>query len=191
MTAALTTLPLAQSAEDESSNFLVSPNVGLMIWTLLAFFVAFFVLRKYAWPQISAALEKRQRAIEESIESAERTRTEARQLLDEYRERLREARSQADDIVVRARKAAEVHEREATDEARRRREELLEQTRRDIEAETRRAISEIRGEVADLTVAATEKVTRRTLTEEDQRRLVDEALSELDFSALSGGECRG
>src|SRR3954451_18667829 len=138
MTAALTTLPLAQSAEDESSNFLVSPNVGLMIWTLLAFFVAFFVLRKYAWPQISAALEKRQRGIEESIESAERTRTEARQLLDEYRERLsdarsrpdprqlpdecrarlREARSQPDDIFVRARKPAEVHEREATDEAR-------------------------------------------------------------------------
>jgi F-type H+-transporting ATPase subunit b len=191
MTAALTTLPLAQAAEEESSNFLVSPNVGLMIWTLLSFFVAFFVLRKYAWPQISAALDKRQRAIEESIETAERTRSEARELLEEYRERLREARSQADDIVVRARKAAEVHEREATDEARRRREELLEQTRRDIEAETRRAISEIRGEVADLTVAATEKVTRRTLTEEDQRRLVDEALSELDFSALSGGERRG
>jgi F-type H+-transporting ATPase subunit b len=184
MTAALTALPLAQAAEEESSNFLVSPNVGLMIWTLLSFFVAFFVLRKYAWPQISAALDKRQRAIEESIETAERTRSEARQ-------RLREARSQADDIVVRARKAAEVHEREATDEARRRREELLEQTRRDIEAETRRAISEIRGEVADLTVAATEKVTRRTLTEEDQRRLVDEALSELDFSTLSGGERRG
>ncbi len=191
MTAALTTLPLAAAAEEESSNFLVSPNVGLMIWTLLSFLVAFFVLRKYAWPQISAALEKRQRAIEESIETAERTRAEARQLLVEYRERLREARSQADDIVVRARKAAEVHEREATVEARRRREELLEQTRRDIEAETRRAISEIRSEVADLTVAATEKVTRRTLTEEDQRRLVDEALSELDFSALSGGERRG
>ena len=140
MTAALTTLPLA-ATKDESSNFLVSPNLGLMIWTLLAFFVAFFILRKYAWPQISAALEKRQRAIEESIETAERTRTEAQALLAEYRERLREARSQADDIVVRARKAADVHEREATEEARRRREELLEQTRRDIEAETRRAIS--------------------------------------------------
>src|SRR3954464_5886452 len=106
MTAALPTLPLAQSAEDESSNFLVSPNVGLMIWTLLSFFVAFFVLRKYAWPQISAALDKRQRPIEDSIETAERTRTEARQLLEEFRERLREARSQAHDIVVRARKAA-------------------------------------------------------------------------------------
>src|SRR3954469_13159493 len=105
MTAALTTLPLAQAAEEESSNFLVSPNVGLMIWTLLAFFVAFFILRKYAWPQIAAALDKRQRAIEESIETAERTRSEAQTLLEDFRERLREARAQADEIVVRARKA--------------------------------------------------------------------------------------
>src|SRR3954452_14835202 len=112
MTAALTTLPLA-AAKEESSNFLVSPNVGLMIWTLLAFFVAFFILRKYAWPQISAALDKRQRAIEDSVETAERTRAEARELLEEYRERLREPRAQADEIVVRARKAGEAHEREA------------------------------------------------------------------------------
>src|SRR3954449_1169749 len=101
MLALLTTLPLAAdaadgAAEEESSNFLVSPNVGLMIWTLLAFFVAFFVLRKWAWPQIAAALDKRQRAIEESIDLAERTRTEAQQLLEEYRSRLREAREQAD-----------------------------------------------------------------------------------------------
>ena len=64
---------------------------------------------------------------------------------------------------------------------------MLEKTRRDIEAETRRAIGEIRREVADLTVLATEKVTRKVLTEEDQRRLVQEALGELDFSALSPG----
>ena len=64
----------AQSAEEESSNFLVSPNVGLMIWTLLAFLVAMFVLRKFAWPAITEALDKRQRAIEESIEVAENTR---------------------------------------------------------------------------------------------------------------------
>jgi F-type H+-transporting ATPase subunit b len=189
--ALLPTLPLAaDAAEEESSNFLVSPNVGLMIWTLLAFFVAFFILRRYAWPQIAAALDKRQRAIEESIDTAERTRTEAHELLEEYRERLREARAQADEIVVRARKAGEAHEREALEQARARREELLQQTRRDIEAETRRAIQEIRGEVADLTVMATEKVTRRALTEEDQRRLVDEALQELDFSALGGEERR-
>jgi F-type H+-transporting ATPase subunit b len=187
MTAVLSPLPLAAAAPaDQSSNFLVSPNVGLMIWTLLAFLVALWVLRKYAWPQIASALDKRQHAIEESIDVAERTKSEAQQLLEEYRERLREARAQADEIVARARKAAEVHERETLDEARVRREELLEQTRRDIEAETRRAIHEIRGEVADLTVLATEKVTRRVLSDDDQRRIVDEALQELDFSALSG-----
>jgi F-type H+-transporting ATPase subunit b len=189
MLAVLTSLPLAATSaggSGGSSNFLVSPNVGLMIWTLLAFLVALFILRKFAWPQIAAALDKRQRAIEESIETAERTKSEAQQLLEEYRERLREARAQADEIVARARKAGEQHERETLEQARARREELLEQTRRDIQAETRRAIQEIRGEVADLTILATEKVTRRALTEEDQRRLVDEALKELDFSALSG-----
>jgi F-type H+-transporting ATPase subunit b len=180
-------LVIAQTTTtEESSNFLVSPDVGLMIWTLLAFFVAFFVLRKYAWPAITAALDKRQRAIEESIDTAERAKTEAAALLEEYRARLKEARSQADEIVARARKAGEVREREALEEARVKREELLQQTRRDIQAETRRAIQEIRNEVADLTILATEKVTRKTLDSDDQKRLVEEALGELDFTQLSG-----
>src|ERR671921_1008635 len=186
MTLATFILAQSHSAEDQSSNFLVSPNVGLMIWTLLAFIVAMLVLRKYAWPAITEALDKRQRAIEESIDVAERTRSEAQELLQEYRDRLREARQQADEITARARKAGEVHERETLEKARVQREELMQQTRRDIEAETRRAIQEIRAEVADLTVKATEKVTRKTLTEEDQKRLVDEALAELDFTALAG-----
>jgi F-type H+-transporting ATPase subunit b len=174
----------AAGAEEESSNFLVSPNVGLMIWTLLAFLIAMLILRKYAWPAITAALDKRQHAIVESIETAEKTRTEAQELLQEYRERLREARRQADEIIARARKAGDVQERESLEKAKIQREELLEQTRRDIEAETRRAIQEIRGEVADLTVIATEKVTRKTLDEDDQKRLVEEALGELDFTTL-------
>jgi F-type H+-transporting ATPase subunit b len=182
-------LVIAQTTTtEESSNFLVSPDVGLMIWTLLAFLVALFVLRKYAWPAITEALDKRQRAIEESIDTAERARTDAGALLEEYRERLREARAQADEIVARARKAGEVHERETLEEARTRREELLEQTRRDIEVETRRAIQEIRAEVADLTIMATEKVTRKALDADDQLRLVEEALGELDFSQLSGDQ---
>jgi F-type H+-transporting ATPase subunit b len=179
-------MPTVLAATNQSSNFLVSPNVGLMVWTLLAFFVAFFILRKWAWPAITEALDKRQRAIEESIDVAERARADSAALLEEYRERLKEARGQADEIVARARKAGEVHERESTEAARRRREELLEQTRRDIEAETRRAIQEIRAEVADLTILATEKVTRKTLDEADQRRLVEEALGELDFTTLGG-----
>jgi F-type H+-transporting ATPase subunit b len=180
--AAIVGIPLASSG-----SFLISPNVGLMIWTLILFGISMYVLRKLAFPRITEALDRRQHAIEESIETAERTRREAEELLEEYRERLKEARGQADEIVERARTAAEAHERETLEEAAQRRDQLLERTRRDIEAETRRAIDEIRREVADLTVMATEKLTRKVLTGDDQRRLVEEALSELDFSAISPG----
>jgi F-type H+-transporting ATPase subunit b len=173
-----------------SGSFLVSPNVGLMIWTLLVFGISMWLLAKLAFPRISAALEKRQHAIEESIDAAERTRREADRLLAEYRERLAEARSQADDIVTRARRTGEAAEADILTEARGKREEMMEQTRREIESETRRAIQQIRSEVADLTIAATEKVTRKTLDTDDQRRLVEEALSELDFAALSSEEHR-
>jgi F-type H+-transporting ATPase subunit b len=178
------------AAEKSSGSFLVSPNVGLMIWTLVVFGVSMWLLSKYAWPRIAEALDKRQHAIEESIDSANRTRREADQLLAEYRERLAEARSQADDIVTRARRTGEAAEAEIVAEARTKREEMMEQTRREIEAETRRAIQQIRAEVADLTVAATEKVTRKSLDDADHRRLVEEALSELDFAALSSEDRR-
>ncbi len=178
----MASVPVAAS----SGSFLVSPNVGLMVWTLLLFGISVFALKKYAFPRITDALDKRQHAIEDSIDAADRTRTEADALLAEYRERLKEARAQADEIVDRARKAADMHEHDAQQDAKARREQMMEQTRRDIETETRRAIQEIRREVADLTVLATEKVTRKTLTEDDQRRLVEDALSELDFSALEG-----
>jgi F-type H+-transporting ATPase subunit b len=178
------------AAEKSSGSFLVSPNVGLMIWTLIVFGVSMWLLSKYAWPRIAEALDKRQHAIEESIDSAERTRREADQLLAEYRERLTEARSQADDIVTRARRTGEAAEAEIVAEARSKREEMMEQTRREIESETRRAIQQIRAEVADLTVAATEKVTRKSLDDADHRRLVEEALSELDFAALSAEDRR-
>jgi F-type H+-transporting ATPase subunit b len=174
--------------EEEGGSFLVSPDVGLMIWTLLVFGLSMYLLGKLAFPRIAEALDRRQKAIEESIDAAEHTRKEAEQILAEYRERLAEARGQADDIVSRARKTGEAAETEIIAEARSKREEMMEQTRRDIEAETRRAIQEIRAEVADLTVLATEKVARKSLTEDDQKRLVEEALSELDFASLSGEE---
>ncbi|MSW96094.1 MAG: ATP synthase F0 subunit B, partial [Actinobacteria bacterium] len=113
-------LPLASAAaaEEESSNFLVSPNVGLMIWTLVAFLITVFVLNKFAFPKIKEALDKRATAIEESVLLAEKSKAESEALLEEYRERLKEARAQADDIVLRARKNAEVYERESQDQAR-------------------------------------------------------------------------
>jgi F-type H+-transporting ATPase subunit b len=191
MLATLTnTLVFAQAEtgghEEEGGSFLVSPSVGLMVWTLFLFGVSLFILWKVAFPRIAEALDKRQKAIEESIDFAERTRHEADELLAEYRERLTAARHQADEIVARARKAGEQAEADLVVKGKERREELLEQARRDIETETRRAIQEIRAEVADLTIMATEKVTRKTLTDEDQRRLVEEAVAELDLAALSG-----
>src|SRR5215210_3664345 len=183
--------PVTFAAEESGGgSFLVSPNIGLMIWTLVVFGISMFVLARYVFPRIAEALDKRQRAIEQSIEAAERTRSEADMILAEYRERLAEARSQADEIVARARKTGEATEAELVTDAKAKREEMLAQTRRDIEAETRRAIQEIRSEVADLTVRATEKVTRKTLDEKDQKRLVEEALAELDFAALSAQERR-
>ena len=179
---------LITAAEKSSGSFLVQPGIGLMVWTLVVFTAAMLLLRKFAWPHITEALDKRQKLIEDSIDTAEKTKAEANALLEEYRERLKDARTQSEEIVTRARKAAEVHEREATEEGRRRREELLAQARKDIEAETRRAIQEIRAEVASLTIQATEKVTRKTLSQEDQERLVQEALNELDFTALAGSE---
>ncbi|HEX5618664.1 MAG TPA: F0F1 ATP synthase subunit B [Solirubrobacteraceae bacterium] len=180
--------PVIIAAEEEGGSFLVSPDVGLMIWTLLVFGLSMYLLGKLAFPRIAEALDRRQKAIEDSIDAAEHTRQEAEQILAEYRERLAEARGQADDIVSRARKTGEAAENEIIAEARTKREEMMEQTRRDIEAETRRAIQEIRAEVADLTVLATEKVARKALTDEDQKRLVEDALSELDFASLSGEE---
>ena len=167
-------------------SFLVSPNLGLMIWTLLVFGITMYVLSKLAFPRIQEALDKRANAIRESIEQAEKTRKEADEVLQEYRARLREAREQADEIVARARKAAESAKAQAVEEGRDKREELLAAARRDIEAETRRSLERIRKEVADLTVLTTEKVTRKSLTGDDQRRLIDEALAEVDFSSLSG-----
>src|SRR4051794_65064 len=178
----------AEEASEEGGSFLVSPGLGLMIWTLVLFLFTMWVLSKLAFPKIQEALDKRAKTISESIEAAERQRKESDELLAEYRERLTEAREQADDIMARARKAAETAESEAKTEGNAKREELVAAATRDIEAETRRSLQQIRKEVADLTVLATEKVTRKSLNEEDQRRLVEEALSEVDFSSLSGAE---
>jgi F-type H+-transporting ATPase subunit b len=157
-----------------------------MIWTLVVFGFTMWVLSRLAFPRIQEALDKRAKAIRESIEAAERQRREADELLNEYRERLKEAREQAEDITQRARKAAEAAKEEAAELGKEKREELVAAARRDIETETRRSLERIRKEVADLTVLATEKVTRRALDAEDQKRLVEEALSEVDFSALAG-----
>ena len=181
----------AASGEESGGSFLVSPGLGLMLWTLVLFLITMGVLAKFAFPRIGEALEKRANAIKGEIEQAQKQREEADKLLSEYRHRLTEAREQADDIVARARKAAESAVAEAQAAGKTKREELVEAARRDIETETRRSLEKIRREVADLTVLATEKVTRKALDSEDHKRLVEEALSEVDFSALAGEAANG
>ncbi|MBA2630225.1 MAG: F0F1 ATP synthase subunit B [Thermoleophilaceae bacterium] len=181
-------LAATEGGEEEGGSFLVSPSLGLMIWTLLAFGITLYILNKVAFPRIGEALDRRRKAIEDSIDSAQQTKREADELLSEYRARLKEAREQAEDIVTRARKSADTLADESKAKAVQQRETLMAATRRDIESETRRSLEEIRKEVANLTVVATEKVTRKTLTPEDHTRLIQDALGEVDFSRLAKEE---
>ena len=174
-------IPLAAS----SGSFLVKPGVGLMIWTLLVFGLTMVLLGRLAFPRISAALERRQKMIEDSIDSAAHTREEADRILAEYRQRLQEARAQSEEIVQRARQTAEAHERESKEQAREIAADASQRAQREIESATQRALQDLRREVADLTIMATEKVTRKVLDDSDQKRLVEEALGELDFSGIS------
>jgi F-type H+-transporting ATPase subunit b len=176
-------IPIASS----SGSFLITPNVGIMIWTIVVFAISLYILRKTVFPVIGEALDKRAKMIDGDIDAAEQTRKDADELLAEYRERLKEARAQSEEIVQRARQTAESHEHEARDRGQEILAEAAKRAERDIDAATKRALDDIRREVADLTIMATEKVTRKTLNDADQRRLVEEALGELDFSGLSSG----
>jgi len=189
----IATLVLAATeggAEEEGGSFLVSPNVGLMLWTLIAFGVSMLILRRFAFPAIGEALDKRRATIDESLNAAVRTKEEADELLEEYRARLKEAREQAEDIVARSRKAADSTLEEARAAAKEYGEEQRAATLKEIESAKQLALDDIRKEVADLTVIATEKVTRKSLGDDDHRRLIEEALGEVDFSALAGSEGR-
>jgi F-type H+-transporting ATPase subunit b len=170
-----------------SGSFLVKPGIGLMVWTLLVFGITMVLLARLAFPRIRAALERRQRMIEESLDTAERTRAESEQLVAEHKQALREARAQAEEIVQRARQTAETHEREAKEQGQQLLAEAAKRAQHEIEAATHRALDDIRREVADLTILATEKVTKKTLDAADQRRLVEDALGELDLSGLAAG----
>ena len=178
-----TLLPLATAATEDKSG-LIKPIPGLMIWTLISFGLAFFILRRVAFGPIQKIIDERRERIRQSLEEAERTRTEARQLLEEHRQLRANARGEAEGILSEARRVAESMQQRVREETEADRQRRLEETRRQIEAETTRALEQIRTEVADLALVAAEKVTRKSLDAGDQRRLIDEAIGELDFSVL-------
>ncbi|MGH3109424.1 MAG: F0F1 ATP synthase subunit B [Gaiellaceae bacterium] len=174
---------LAQ-VEEESSGGLIDVVPGLMIWTLICFGITFYVLKRFAFGPIQRTIDERRERIRNAIDEADRARSEARALLEEHRQLIGQAKGEAAGILAEARKVADAQMDRVKQEAEEERRRRLEETRRQIDAETKRSLDLIRSEVADLTLAATARVTGKALDAEDHRRLIDEAISELDFSAL-------
>ena len=161
---------------------------GLMVWTIVAFLITLYVLKRYAFGPIQKTIDERRERIRRSIEEAEEARAEARRLLEEHRSLIGQAKSEAEEILTDARRVADAQRERVKEEVEVDRKRRLEETRRQIEAETQRALGKIRAEVADLTLVATSKVTGKILDDEDHRRLIEEAVSDLDFSLLERQE---
>ena len=158
---------------------------GLMIWTLVFFFITFYVLKRYAFGPIQKLIDERRERIRQSIEEAERAREESRKLVEEHRALIGQARQQAEEILAEARRVADAQRERVREETEADRQRRLDETRKQIEAETQRALEQIRAEVADLTLIATAKVTGKVLDQADHRRLIEDAVKELDFSEIA------
>jgi F-type H+-transporting ATPase subunit b len=180
-----TLLPLAAATESEDGgSALIEPIPGLMVWTLISFAIAFFVLRKFAFGPIQQVIDQRRERIRQALQEADNARAEARRLLEEHRALIGQARKDAEEILAEARRVAESQRERVRRETEEDRQRRLEETKRQIESETQRALGEIRREVAELALMAAEKVTAQALTGDDHRRLIDDAIRELDFSKL-------
>jgi F-type H+-transporting ATPase subunit b len=166
------------------ANALIKVTPGLMIWTIICFLAALFFLKWKAFGPMQAAIDKRRDRIREALDEADRARVGAEKLMAEQREALAKARTDAEAMLAEARSVADAQHRRLREELDEERKRRLEETRKDIEAETQRALGQIRAEVADLALEATEKVTGKVLTAEDHGRLIEEAIQELDFSVL-------
>ncbi len=171
-----------------ATNPLIQVTPGLMIWTIVCFLITLFVLKRYAFGPIQKAIDERRDRIRASLDEADHAREEARRLLEEHRALISRAQTDAEQILSEARRVADANERRMREELEADRQRRLEETRKQIDAETRRALEQIRLEVVDLSLLAATKVTRKALDDADHKRLIEEAVGELDFSVLERGE---
>jgi len=169
-----------------ASNPLIQVTPGLMIWTIVCFGVTYFVLKRYAFGYVQKMIDDRRERIQAAVDEADRAREESRHLLEEHRKLIGQARSQSEEILAEARQVADAQRERVRVETEDDRQRRLEETRRQIDQATHQAIGEIRDEVGKLSLAAAEKITRKSLDAADQQRLIDEALAEIDFSQLEG-----
>jgi F-type H+-transporting ATPase subunit b len=157
-----------------------------MIWTIVCFLVVLFVLKRYAFGPVQQMIDARRERIQSALDEADQARAEARNLLEEHRKLIGQAKSESEEILSEARRVADAQRERVKAETEEDRQRRLEETRRQIEQATQQALGQIRDEVGKLSLLAAEKITRKTLTGDDQQRLIDEALAEIDFSELEG-----
>jgi F-type H+-transporting ATPase subunit b len=157
---------------------------GLMVWTLITFTIAVYILWKFAFGPIQRLLDERRQSVQDSMDAAEQAREEAHRLLDEYKKTLAKVRLEAEEIIERSRTTGEHAKAELMAEARAQSERVLARAHDQIERDTRAAVRELKGQIAELTALATEKVAAGSLSDKDQQRLIDEALAELKVDQL-------
>jgi F-type H+-transporting ATPase subunit b len=175
-----TTIALVAQEEHGAAGGPLSPEPGLIIWTLFIFALLLLVLKRFAWPAVLGAVEAREKALEEQLAEAERNRAEAAALLAEHKKLIADAKAQAHGIIVEARAVAEKERALAVEKGRMEQTELLERARREIAAERDRAVAELRREAVDLSLAAASKLIGERLSGETDRKLVQEYLSTLE-----------
>lgn len=158
---------------------LLEPNAGLMVWTLVVFIGLMFTLKKFAFGPLFAAVEARERALEEAIEGAKRDREAAAVLLAEQKTALDASRTQAQQIIADGRSVAEKMRAELLEDTRKQQTELMEQARRDIDSEKAKAIAELRREAIDLAIVGASKVIEQNLDSAGNRRIVEQFLASL------------
>jgi F-type H+-transporting ATPase subunit b len=161
-------------------NPLVQPDPGLFIWTILTFLGLLWLLAKFAWRPLLQALESRQELIRKSLDDAQEARRELERLHQESAQILKEARVQADSIISQTRSDGERLREEMKQKARAEADTIVRTAERQIQLETARALQQIRHEAADLSVMIASKLLRRNLSKEDNERLIEDALKQVE-----------
>lgn len=180
--------PLNEIEPMTASNVLLEPSPGLMIWTLVTFGIVLWVLSRYVIGPVRDQIEKRRTEIAQSIDEAESSRDEALSLLEEYKARLAEARKESETLREQGRKEGEREGRELVAEAQSQRERLLEDADAQLDAQTRSAADALRTVVVDLAMLAAQKVSQKSLDDDDHRRLIQEAIEQADLASLKREE---
>jgi len=164
------------------NNPLVQPDPGLFIWTIATFLVLLALLAKFAWNPLLQALESRQNAIRKSLDDADRAKKELERLQQESTQIIQEARINAEAIIARSRTDAEKVREDLKLKAKEEAEAILRNAQHQIQLQTRQALQEIRHEVADMAVLIASKVLERNVSKEDNQRLIDDALKQMQVS---------